>query len=235
MNETSPVKSNLPIHLGFILDGNRRWAQENGLPSLEGHKKGYQRLKKIATSAFDMGIKYVSAYVFSTENWKRSKEEVDYLMNLLLWVSKVETKRLHKKNICVKFIGSKNGLGKDILKAMEDSEERTKDNDGGTLAICLNYGGHQEIVDAVKKIIQKGIKSEDITAELIQENLYDPNMPKPDLIIRTSGEQRLSGFLTWESAYSELKFIKKHWPAFTIRDLEKALDEYSTRERRFGK
>ena len=230
----TPIK-NVPTHLGLILDGNWRWAKEHGIPSLEGHKRGYQRLKKIAIAAFDMKIKYVSAYVFSVENWKRSKEEVEYLMSLLLWVSKVETKKLNKKNICVKFVGSKNGLSKEILKAMEDAEFKTKDNDGGTLALCLNYGGQQEIADAVKKIIEQGIKAEDVTPDLIQKNMYEPDMPKPDLIIRTSGEQRLSGFLLWESAYSELKFVNKHWPAFTIKDLEKAIEDYDQRERRYGK
>jgi undecaprenyl diphosphate synthase len=225
---------NLPTHLGLILDGNRRWAKEHGIPKLEGQKKGYQRLKKIDEAAIEKGIKYVSAYVFSVENWNRSKEEVSYLMNLLLWVSKVETKKLAKKNIKVVFSGSKEGLSDEILRAMDDAEKRTTNNDGGTLVLCLNYGGKQEITDAVKNIIKDGVDSEEITTELISKYLYEPNIPDVDLIIRTSGEQRLSGFQLWESAYSELKFVKKYWPAFNLHDLDKALLDYSNRKRRFG-
>lgn len=230
----SKEKQIMPIHLGLILDGNRRWAKEQGLASYEGHKKGYENLKTIGTAALERGIKYVSAYVFSTENWDRSEEEVKYLMKLLLWIAENEVKILHENNIKVRFAGSRQRLNQNIIKAMKDAEEKTKNNTGGTLLICLNYGGQQEIADAVKQIVKDDTKPEQVTPELIQQHLYAPGVPPIDLIIRTSGEQRLSNFMLWRAAYSELIFVKKHCPAFTAADLDKALDEYASRQRRFG-
>lgn len=231
MSKEKPI---IPIHLGLILDGNRRWAKEQGLPLFEGHKKGYENLKTIGTAAIERGIKYVSAYIFSTENWNRSAEEVKYLMKLLLWVAKNEVKILHEKNIRVRFAGTEQRLGKNIINAMGDAKEKTKDNTGGTLLICLNYGGQQEIADAVKQIVKNGTKPEQVTPELIGKHIYTPDIPPIDLIIRTSGEQRLSNFMLWRAAYSELVFVDKHWPAFTVADLDKALDDYTKRQRRFG-
>ena len=226
--------SNIPTHLGIILDGNRRWAKEKGLKPFEGHRRGYLRLKTIALAAFNRGVKIVSAYVFSIENWDRSKEEVTYLMDLLNWVATYEVNKLHKKNIRVIFLGSKEGLSPKIIKSIELAQEKTKNNTAGTLALCLNYGGQKEITDATVRIIKDKIKTKDITPELMSHYLYGPDLPPIDLIIRTSGEQRLSGFMLWSAAYSELKFVLKYWPAFTVKDLEEALKDYSKRQRRFG-
>ncbi len=222
-------------HLGLILDGNRRWAQSHNLPTLEGHRKGYANLKDIAKYAINAGIPYVSAFVFSTENWNRSKEEVSYLMNLAYLVATKEVNEVHKENIRVLFLGSKAGISAKLLKAIEKAEKKTKDNTKGTLALCFNYGGHQEIADAASKIIGQGAKPEAITPELIEQNLYSAYIPPIDLLIRTSGEQRLSGFMLWRAAYAELLFVTKHWPDFTTTDLDAALADYGARERRFGK
>jgi undecaprenyl diphosphate synthase len=225
---------NSPNHLGLIMDGNRRWAKEKGLRPFEGHRRGYLRLKKIAEAAFDRNVKYVSAFVFSTENWNRSKEEVAYLMDLLYWVTTVELNKLDKRNIKIVFVGTQKGLSQKILDAIKIGEEKTANNTGGTLVLCLNYGGQQELSDAFASIIRQGITADQVTPELINKNLYDPSLPPLDLIIRTSGEQRLSGFMLWSAAYAELKFVLKYWPAFTVADLEEALQDYARRHRRFG-
>jgi undecaprenyl diphosphate synthase len=192
------------------------------------------RLRKIASAAFDRGVQYVSAYVFSTENWKRSEEEVAYLMDLLKWVAAHETNQLHKQNIRVVFIGTETGLDTDILKAIRKAEKKTAGNTGGTLVFCLNYGGQQELSDATASLIRNRVKAEDVTPELLAKHMYGPSLPPLDLIIRTSGEKRLSGFMLWSAAYAELKFVLKHWPAFTVADLEAALADYARRQRRFG-
>lgn len=225
-----------PTHLGFILDGNRRWAEANGVSIEEGHRQGYAQLKNlIKASAKYENIKYISAYVFSTENWKRSADEVKHLMKLLLWVLKHETEEFSKQGIRVRVIGSKLRLSKAIVKAIHDAEELTKNNTRGTLLLCLDYGGQQEIVEAAKRIVEAGTKPEEITPELITKNLYAPDVPPLDLIIRTSGEQRISNFLLWESAYSELLFIKQYFPDFTPAAFHSAIRRYSKTQRRFGK
>lgn len=224
-----------PAHIGLILDGNRRWAKEHGLTVRQGHRQGYQNLKTIAKAAMKHGVRYVSAYVFSTENWKRERQEVRDLMSLLKWLLKHEVKELHKEGIKLQVIGSKTKLGAALLTAIHDAEKMTKDNTRGTLLLCLDYGGQQEIVDAVKKIAAEGTKPEDITAEMVEKHLYAPDVPPPDLIIRTSGEQRLSNFLTWESTYSELEFSKKYWPDYNEQDLVKSIKNYTAKHRRYGK
>jgi undecaprenyl diphosphate synthase len=201
---------------------------------MEGHKKGYENLKNVAQYAFKQGVKYVSAYVFSTENWKRSAEEVDYLMKLLIWVSRHEIKELDKENIRVQFLGEEERLSQDVISAMESAEERTKDNTGGTLLICLNYGGHQEIATAMNKILIKNPGIQEVSQEMIEKHLYKPDVPAVDMIIRTSGEQRISNFMLWRAAYSELYFTDVHWPAFSEQDLQLALDNFAARQRRFG-
>ena len=230
----SATSATVPTHIGFILDGNRRWAKAHGLPSVEGHKKGYENLKTIAKAAFDSGIAYVSAYVFSTENWNRSADEVDYLMKLLLWVAKNEVNELDKQNIKIQFLGEEEHLSKDVIEAMEKAEKRTKDNTGGTLLLCLNYGGRQEIATAVNKLLIKHPSMTEVTPELIEQHLYKPEVPAVDYIVRTSGEQRLSNFMLWRAAYSELYFVSKHWPEFSEEDLNEALQEFAKRSRRFG-
>lgn len=224
----------IPNHLGLILDGNRRWAKEKGLKPFEGHRRGYLKLRTIAEAAFKRNIKYVSAFVFSTENWNRTEEEVKYLMDLLHWVTTSELNKIHKQNIKVLFIGTKDRLNKKILNAIKKGEAKTANNTGGTLILCFNYGGQQEISDALRSLIKNGTEAEDVTPELISKHLYGPDLPPLDLIIRTSGEQRLSGFMLWSAAYAELKFVLKYWPAFTVSDLDESLLDYSIRQRRFG-
>lgn len=228
-------KTEVPRHLGLILDGNRRWAKEHDLPLMEGHRKGYENLKNISDAAFDSGVEYVSAYVFSTENWSRSKEEVRYLMKLLLWVVKHEVENLTKHGIRLRTVGMKVRLGKALVRAIHDAEEKTKSNTRGTLLLCLDYGGQQEIVDAMKQIVAEGVAPESITPELISKHLYQPDVPPVDLIIRTSGEQRLSNFMLWEGAYSELMFTKTYWPDFSPAELKQMLATYANRHRRYGK
>jgi undecaprenyl diphosphate synthase len=231
-SDTQP--SLLPTHLGLILDGNRRWAVDQGLSQLEGHRKGYENLKHIGKAAIAQGIKYVSAYVFSTENWNRSREEVGYLLDLLFWVATNEVDEMHKENIRVRFVGSRERLSDKILKAIDRAETKTAGNTNGTMALCLNYGGQQEIADSVKAIVAAGTSAEDVTPDLIAEHLYAPDIPPVDLIIRTSGEQRISNFMLWRAAYSELIFVEKHWPGFTEVDLDDCLAEFASRQRRFG-
>lgn len=224
----------IPQHLGLILDGNRRWARAQGLPTLEGHKKGYENLKTIVEAAHDRGVKYVSAYVFSTENWNRSKEEVDYLMNLLKWVVKNEVKDMHKKGVRVVWLGSRQHMGAQLIKDIEAAEKLTKDNTEGTLALCLNHGGHREIAEAVQRLMVAGEKAENVDEKLIASYIDYPDLPPVDLIVRTSGEQRLSNFMLWRAAYSELIFRDEPWPDFTVESLDECLLEYSQRQRRFG-
>ncbi len=227
-------EGSVPTHLGLILDGNRRWARAEGLPTLEGHRRGYENLKTIAEEAFNHGVKFVSAFVFSTENWNRAKEEVTYLMNLLTWVVNHEVVEMNKKNIKVVFLGKEQPLSQKNLKLIRQAEELTKNNTGGTLALCLNYGGQTEITEAVQAIIESGVRSEDVTPELISQYLYHPEIPNVDLIIRTSGEQRISNFMLWRAAYAEMCFVEKHWPAFSAQDLVEALANFGQRVRRFG-
>lgn len=230
----SALAGDVPRHLGLILDGNRRWARANGVPLMEGHRQGYENLKTIADAAFDEGVEYVSAYVFSTENWGRSKEEVSYLMRLLLWILKHEIENFTKHGIRVRTLGMKVRLGKALLRAIRQAEEATKDNTRGTLLLCLDYGGQQEVIDAMKQIVASGVAPDDITAELIGRHLYAPDTPPLDLIIRTSGEQRLSNFMLWEGAYSELMFSQANWPDFSVAELRQMFDAYARRQRRFG-
>jgi len=231
MSESSALT---PRHVGFILDGNRRWAHEHGLPLIEGHRQGYQTLKTITLEAFNQGVEYVSAYVFSTENWNRNKNEVKALLSLLLWVFKHELTTLNREGIRLKVLGSKVRLGAAMLKAIHEAEQQTAGNTRGTLALCLNYGGQQEIVDATKRIIADGHDAEEVTAELFDQYLYAPEVPPVDLVIRASGEQRLSNFMTWRTVYSELLFTKSYWPDFSTADLHDALAEFARRQRRFG-
>jgi undecaprenyl diphosphate synthase len=229
------IPQTIPTHLGLILDGNRRWANENNMTVAQGHRKGYKNLKTISKAAIRQGVRYVSAYVFSNENWNRDRQEVKDLMKLLKWVLKHEVKEMHKDNIRVRVIGSKAKLGAALLTAIHDAEKLTENNSRGTLLLCLDYGGQQEIIDATKKIVQQGVKPEDITVDMIEKHLYAPDVPRLDLIIRTSGEQRLSNFMMWESTYSELLFSQKFWPDYGEDDLEQDLERYSQLNRRFGK
>ena len=210
---TTASSTQVPQHIGIILDGNRRWAAAKNLPKLEGHRAGYETLKTVATYAFKRGASFISAFVFSTENWGRSQQEVDYLMKLLLWVAKNEVDSFNKQNIRVRFLGEEEKLSPNVLKAMRDAEEKTKNNTAGTLLLCLNYGGKQEIASAATKFLRANPTADTITVEDISNNIYEPSVPDIDLLIRTSGEQRLSNFMLWRAAYSELYFTEAHWPA----------------------
>jgi len=228
----------LPIHIGIIMDGNRRWAKSQGKPAGFGHKEGAKTLEKIVRYANKIGLKYITVYAFSTENWKRSEEEVSGLMMLLQNYLADYAKRADTENIRVKVLGDITALSDGMQKSIENCVERTKNNTGVTFSIALNYGGRTEIQDAVKQIIKDvklgNISEQEINEELISKYLYTKDMPDPDLIVRTSGEIRLSGFLTWQSVYSELYFIQKNWPDFTEQDLDEAIQEYNKRTRKFG-
>jgi undecaprenyl diphosphate synthase len=224
----------VPRHLGLILDGNRRWAAARGLATLEGHKAGSDTLKNIVAAAFERGVSYVSAYVFSTENWSRTQEEVSYLMNLVVRFATKEITQLTSNNIKVVILGSETRVDPKILKSLKKVEEDSKNNTGGTLALCFNYGGYQEITDAVKKVMDSGVKPNELTEEDIAKNLYHPEVPPVDFMIRTSGEMRLSNFMLWRMAYAELYFSDKFWPDFDTIELDSALAEYTKRNRRFG-
>lgn len=221
-------------HLAIILDGNRRWAKENGVTGFQGHKKGYDNVEKIGLDAFNKGVEYLTVFAFSTENWKRSKKEVTYLMNLLLNALTVDLSFYLKHKIKVKVIGRVSGLSKKIQDAIIDAEEKTKNGKKGQLNLCINYGGRAEIVDAVKELISNNVPPEDIDEKKISESLWMHDIPDPDLIIRTSGEKRLSGFLTWQSVYSEIKFINKYWPDFSSQDVDDCISDFEQRQRRFG-
>lgn len=225
----------IPTHIGIIMDGNRRWAKSRGLPSLEGHRRGYDKLKDVGDWCLARGIQILTVYAFSTENWNRSKEEVSYLMDLLHRALTKEVDIFHKKNIRLRVIGHRAGLPENVRQAADDAERQTAGNTAGTVQLAINYGGRQEIVDAVRRTLQDSMPPDAVTAETLGRYLYTPDTPDPELIIRTGGEQRLSGFLTWESVYSELYFTPVHWPEFTETDLDTALAWYAERGRRFGK
>ncbi len=228
------TKKTLPNHIGFIIDGNRRWAKEHSLPAYEGHLAGYNAVMDILTAALEAGVEYASVYAFSTENWKRDDDEVSKLMAMMLKVLTTDLPVLQKKNVRLKVLGSRENIDEKIIKAIDDAETKTAHNTGGTLAICWNYGGQLEVVDAVKKIINAGIKAENVNIETISNHLYCPEIPPLDLIVRTSGEQRLSNFMLWRSAYSEIIFVKKYWPDMKKKDLDAIFTEFSKRTRRFG-
>lgn len=221
-------------HLAIIMDGNRRWAKNQNLLSVEGHQKGYEKLKEVMTWCLKKDIKTLTVYAFSTENWNRSEDEVNFLMTLFHRALTDELAEFHTQGIRLNVIGSRERLSAKLVKAIAEAEEKTKDNIQGTLNLCINYGGRLEIIEAVKKIVASGVKPEDITDKLIADNLWMAGQADPDLIIRTSGEQRLSGFLTWESVYSEFLFLEKHWPDFSQADFDQALDDFNNRHRRFG-
>jgi undecaprenyl diphosphate synthase len=225
-------QQDIPQHLGFILDGNRRWAKKHGLPTYEGHLAGYHALKDVILKAADVGIKYVSVYAFSTENWKRSREEVDGLMTLALRLFKTDFNELIKNEIRVCILGAREGIPPKLLKAMEEVEEKSKHFTRTTVAVCFNYGGQREIIDAVQACIDAG--STTITEEDVRKNLYSPDIPDIDMVVRTSGEERLSNFMLWRVAYSEFYFIEKLWPDMRPSDVDDIINEYSRRNRRFG-
>jgi undecaprenyl diphosphate synthase len=227
-------KTVTPNHVGLIMDGNRRWAKANGKTANQGHNKGADVFDVVATGLFDKGVNYVSAYLFSKENWKRKADEVDFLMRLIVKVVESHLVEYNKKGIKVKILGSKEGLKNFVVKSLNKAEEKTKNNTNGMLLLCINYTGRQEIADAVSSIMQSGLKPEEITEEVVTQHIYTPEAPDIDIVVRSSGEQRLSGFMLWRSSYAEMMFVDKHWPDFNLGDVDIIIDEYSNRQRRFG-
>jgi undecaprenyl diphosphate synthase len=218
--------------IGLILDGNRRWAKERGLPSFEGHARGFENLKTIARAVHARGIPHVVVYAFSTENWNRSPEEVAYLMDIYRAVIRETGEQLGREGMRIRFVGQRDRFAQDMQESMRDTEEHTKANTATTLWVCLSYGGRAEIVEAARALSRAGAE---ITEQSLQDNLWTAEMPDPDILVRTGGEQRLSNFLLWQSAYSELFFIKQYWPDFDEAALDAVLAEYAERERRRGR
>ena len=231
-------KENMPKHIAIIMDGNRRWAKQKGLDPKLGHKEGAKTLEKIVRYANKIGLGYITVYAFSTENWKRTEDEVGALMLLLQNYLDDYSKRADTENIKVKVLGDISALPEGMQKSINKCMERTKNNTGVTFNIALNYGGRDEIVKAVKKIseqVKEGkIDIKDINEELISNNLYTAGEPDPDLLIRTSGELRTSNFLPWQIVYSEFVFVEKNWPDFAEKDLDEAIEIYQKRNRKFG-
>ena len=227
--------SNKVVHLGIIMDGNRRWAAEKGKSSMEGHIAGARKVREVVRWCSERDIRYLTLYAFSTENWKRSKAEVAFLIKLIGKFLEENLKEFSKEGGQMLFIGDKSPFPESLKRRIDEAEIITRNNEKITVSILLNYGGRAEITAAVKKLVENNAKPEEITEELVAESLYTAGIPDPDLIIRTSGEQRLSNFLLWQSAYSELYFCRNHWPDFSEKDLDKALEEFSLRRRRLGK
>lgn len=228
------IDKTTPKHIGYVIDGNRRWAKKYGIPAYEGHLAGHSAIQEVVQASFDAGVEYVSVYIFSTENWKRSQQEVRKLMGLVLTILTSDLHLFDENNVKLKVLGSRDRVSDKILDAIDKAEAQTANNTKGTLAVCFNYGGQLEIADACKKIVQSGIEASEITPELIAQNLYAPEIPPIDLVVRTSGEQRISNFMLWRAAYSELLFLEKLWPDMTKADVQAILKEYSRRDRRIG-
>ena len=229
---------NIPNHIAIILDGNGRWAKAKGMPRTYGHLQGAKTVEEICEVAYNMGIKYLTVYAFSTENWNRPKEEVDALMKLLRNYMKNCLKRANQNNMCVRVIGEKSRLDDDIRKSIEQLEEATKNNTGLHFSIAINYGGRDELVRATRKVAEKAakgeLKPEEITEDIVESNLDTAGLPDPDLLIRTCNEQRISNFLLWQLAYTEFYFTPVPWPDFSKEELVKAVEAYNHRDRRFG-
>ena len=236
--QNDPAVFEVPRHVAIIMDGNGRWAAARGLPRAEGHRRGVEALRRTIRAAGEIGIKFVTIFSFSAENWSRPASEIGELMGLLRRFVRNDLAELHKSNVRVRVIGERDGLDADIGRLLIEAEELTKNNDGLTLVVAFNYGARQEIVRAVRRIaealVQGSVKADDIDMDAFSRFLDAPDIPDPDLIIRTSGEQRLSNFLLWQSAYSELVFVPTYWPDFDRATLETAIREYQQRERRFG-
>ena len=221
-------------HVAIIMDGNRRWAKKHNLPSAAGHKKGVDSLREITRACDDLGIKYLTVYAFSTENWNRKQDEVDFLMDLVAITLKNDLAEMHKEGVKISFIGDMSRFSDKLQKVINNSIEKTKFNKGVNLQIALNYGSRDEITNAVKQIVNLGYSAEEITPQIISENLYTSNIPDPDLLIRTGGEKRISNYLLWQIAYSEFYVTQKFWPEFDKEALSEAILEFKNRQRRFG-
>jgi undecaprenyl diphosphate synthase len=234
MDLTEPLSS-IPYHVGIIMDGNGRWAREHGLPRLEGHRAGTENIRRVLRACGEHGVKVVTIYAFSTENWYRPREEVRGLMGILERVLESEVQNLHQEGVKLQHVGELAGLSDNLREAVLDAIELTKHNDRLTLNVAFNYGGRAEIIRAVQRLLEDDVDPGSIDEELFSGCLYTAGLPDPDLIIRTGGEMRLSNFLIWQSAYAEYYSTSTYWPDFDKEELTKALHAYAQRERRFGR
>lgn len=229
---------NLPRHIAIIMDGNGRWAQKRGLPRTAGHRQGVETVRKIVKAAGELGVEYLTLFSFSSENWTRPESEISELFKLLRMFIRSDLADLHKNNVRLKIIGRRDNVPEDVCKLLDEAENLTLNNTGQTLVIAFNYGSRLEIIDATKRVVELAVSGkislEEITEDLISNNLDTSEIPDPDLLIRTSGEIRLSNFLLWQLAYSELVFVECLWPDFTKHDLELAIQTYCSRTRKFG-
>ena len=229
-------QSRVPAHVACVMDGNGRWAQARGLPRTDGHRAGEEALFDVVEGALDIGVQWLTVYAFSTENWMRPPDEVRFLLGFNEEILLRRRDELHERGVRIRFVGRRDRrVPKRLLRLMDEAVELTRDNDSMTLTIAFNYGGRAEIVDAVRAVVRAGIAPERVTERTIARRLYDPEMPEPDLMIRTSGEFRTSNFLLWELAYSELYFTDTAWPDFRRDNLYEAIRVYQERERRFGR
>ena len=224
----------VPRHVAIIMDGNGRWARERGLPRIAGHRAGTENIRRILRCLSDHGVKCITLYAFSTENWGRPQREVQGLMKILDEAIQRESQELHREGVRIVHLGGEDGVPEELRDKVRQAIELTRDNSNSTLCVAFNYGGRAEIVEAVRRIMRKGIPPEEVDEELISSHLYTRGLPDPDLIIRTAGEMRISNFLLWQSAYSEYYSTPTLWPDFGAEEVEKALAAYSQRERRFG-
>ena len=228
-------KTNIPVHVAIIMDGNRRWAQQHGLPGLDGHRHGLENMRSVTVHLNKRRVKYVTIFAFSTENWNRPKDEVDGLLRLLAERIDKETAEFHHRGVKLRHLGQLDGLPPSLQRSINNAVEMTKDNTGMTLSFAFNYGGRSEILHAVRRLIAEGIPPENIDEPLFSNRLYTTGLPYVDLLIRTGGELRISNFLIWQMAYSEFYFTDVLWPDFDHKEVDKALAAYSQRQRRFGR
>ncbi|MCX8014410.1 MAG: isoprenyl transferase [candidate division WOR-3 bacterium] len=233
INDALP--KNIPQHIAIIMDGNGRWAKKRGLPRFYGHKKGVDAVRKIVRACGEIGVKYLTLYVFSTENWQRPKDEINQLMGLLERLLIKEEKELNKNNVKVKAIGQLDRLPIRVQENLNYLINKTKDNTGLNLILAISYGGPSEIIDAIKKLFKEKQNALELSVESFRQYLYAPEVPDPDLLIRTAGEKRISNYLLWQSAYTELYFTEVLWPDFNKKELIKAIQDYAQRKRRFGR
>lgn len=226
--------TDIPQHVGYIVDGNRRWAKRHGLPSYEGHLAGYEALKEVVFGTFDSGVQFVSVFAFSTENWRRTEGEVKHLMRLAMRVFRTDLKQFINRGLRIRLLGTREGLSEKLLTAAEEAEAQTVHLTKGTICVCFNYGGQREIVDAARTMAEQNIPVEELTVENFARHLYAPDVPPVDVVVRTSGEQRLSNFMLWRAAYAEFIFLEKCWPDMRTGDVHGIMEEYARRGRRWG-
>jgi undecaprenyl diphosphate synthase len=233
-SDDSETRRPVPRHVALIMDGNGRWARERGLPRIAGHQAGTENIRRITTRAAELGIEFLTLWAFSTENWRRPKDEVDGILQVLANAIETETEELHRQGARLQHIGSLDGLSSELAQSVRDAIHLTRDNTRICLTLAFNYGGRAEIVTAIQRMVADGLEAAEISEETVNRYLYTAGMPDPDLIVRTSGELRTSNFLIWQAAYSEYHFTPVYWPAFGPEDLDAAVADYLSRERRFG-